>query len=116
MKVGDTVFLERCGNTARWEQGIVPHVIVKIGKKFFYLAPPGREKDERLWIKFLIDGKRQVTNYTPNWAYHETEQSYLDQIRKNQLVEKIRRSFGTWGGTKLTLEKLERINAILEEE
>lgn len=116
MKVGDTVYLERSGNNARWEQGIVPHVVVKIGKKYFYLAPSGRDKDERFWIKFHIDSKRQVTNYVANWEFHETEQSYTDRVRKFQLEEKIRTSFGRWGGAKLTIEKLERINAILEEE
>jgi hypothetical protein len=116
LKVGDTVYLERAGNNARYEQGIVPHVIMKIGKKYFYVSPPGREKSEIFWIKFYNDSKRQVTNYTANWEFHETEQSYIDQVRKNQLVEKIRSSFGHWGEIKFSLEKLERINAILEEE
>jgi hypothetical protein len=113
MNVGDKVFLKAVGNNARGRKEVLieEYQIVKIGRKYFEVS-----KENSSWtIKFHIDGKRQVTDYTPDWSLYFSKQEILDEQEVSKLTGSIKKVFDTYGKVNLTLDQLRRINEIINE-
>jgi hypothetical protein len=118
LKVGQKVYLLLSGNKARYlkdapiEKRIEEHVVKKVGRKYFETWEEGRNFST---VKFYIDSRRQVTDYTEDYALYETKEEIYEMVERNRLQAQVRKTFRDWTDTGLTLDQLKRIDAIIQE-
>lgn len=118
LKVGQSVFLLKIGNNARYlkdapvEEKIVEHLVKKVGRKYFETWDG---KHEYGTIKFHIESRRQVTEYSAGYELYETKEEILEMSERKELQSKVRKVFRDWMDTGLTLDQLKRIDAIMQE-
>ncbi|MGN4822169.1 beta barrel domain-containing protein [Bacillus cereus group sp. MYBK139-2] len=116
--VGQKVYLEPCGNQARYGvKGIREYEVKKVGRKYFFVGVIGDDRDFS-WIKFYIEDLRQVTDYSPNWTLYFSRQEILDRQEYIALMSEISSLF-RYGSSyhnradKITLEQLRKIKDVL---
>lgn len=122
IKVGEKVVLEFVGQAYerhRREEIVEDMIILKVGRKFFYVGREG-VTDEKSMIKFFLSDMRHDNGgYSPKWAIRETVQEIYDRKEHASLYEKCKSAFhsGIWNDSKkFTLDQLRRIVAIISEE
>ena len=107
--VGETLYSLNVGNLARNKQQVLtPVVVSKVGRKYFE-AGKGYAA-----IKYRIEDWIQHTEYCINSCLYENEQDWLDEKEKNNIWIKCRTVFSSYGPRGLSLDKLKRIEAIME--
>lgn len=110
MIVGQKVFVRKIGNSARHrkpEELITEEEIESIGKIYFYLKGYSRQK-------FGIEEMRDISNYSSNFIVYENKQDYLDEDEYSNLLDEIRKVFGSYGRCDLNLDQLRRICEIIK--
>lgn len=111
--VGETLFDLNVGNAARGRaQILTPVEVISVGCKYFTCAPKaGAYRPE---TRYKIDDWREENSgYSPNHALYETEQEWLDQKEAHALRNKIRKTFDVYGDSKIPLDTLRAIQALL---
>jgi hypothetical protein len=113
MQVGDKVYLKAVNNNARYDKEvrIEEYEIKKIGRKYFEVW-----EDNKEWttVKFNVENKRQVTNYSPNWKLYFSKQEILDDEEKKSIERELSDVF-RYSSSKLSLDQLRRIKTIIDE-
>lgn len=114
-KVGDQLTLVNCGNLVSGGGKPNPRdcTVVKVGRKYFFIAEEGNEEREHCWKKFHIEGRIQVKEYCINYTLYNNLQEYLDEKEKWRWQDIMRETFGTWGRRDITLEQYRKIAEIL---
>ncbi|WP_151035716.1 hypothetical protein [Bacillus wiedmannii] len=116
--VGQKVYLEPCGNQARYGvKGVQEYEVKKVGRKYFFVGLTGDNR-EYLWIKFYIEDLRQVTDYSPSWLLYFSMQEVLDKQEYITLMSEISDLFrygSSYHNRKddITLEQLRKIKDVL---
>ena len=106
MKIGQKVLVKSIGNQARYGTSIVKDKIKSIGRKYFKLE----DNNCRFIIETLYaDPGQYISNYQVYFSMKEIE----DEKRVSELNRKISNLF-TYSNSNLPLEKLEKINRIVE--
>ena len=111
-EVGQKVFLKPINNAVRDSTEVKEEIILKVGRKYFEVWDGENEWSA---TKFHLDSLRQVTDYSPDYQLYFSKQELLDEQEANDLTKSIRRTFGNYGETKLTLDQLRRIHTITQE-
>lgn len=115
LSIGDIVYSLNVGNAARHiEQKLTKCEVVKVGNKYFEISPT--DSDWKWKEKFHIDGWNQVTECSASHSLYETEQEWIDEKEKNNLITKIRAVFANYGNPKITLDAARKIVEILNSE
>lgn len=106
------MFALNVGNAARnREQVLKPVTVTKVGRKFFTVQWEG----STCTATFHLDTWREKSLYTPNVALCLTEQTWLDEKEKRELLVFARESFSSYGPTQLTLAQLRAVAAVLKQ-
>lgn len=114
MQIGDKVYLKPVNNKARnGNEKIEEYLIKKVGRKYFEVWDGIYDFSS---IKFNLETKTQVTNYSPDWELYFSKQEILDEQECNQLTKIIRNKFTGWGKVNLSLEQLRSIKKIIDGE
>lgn len=117
MKVGDMVWLQTLGNLARNGSKDYPGWIMKIGRKYLYVART-QNAPEYSWIQIDMEDFRDTSKIGgSSWQMYLSEQHFLDKQEQDKLYEKIKTAFGGYSYTRkeYPLDKLRRMAAILDE-
>ncbi len=115
IKVGSTVYLKPINNAARYgRKDILEKVVLKKGRKYFYVGNTG-ETEIRRMFKFSLEDMTEVTEYSPDWELYLSKQDIIDKEEKKKLIFNIRSVFDRWSSVDLTLDQLRRIHAIISE-
>ncbi|MGR5954198.1 beta barrel domain-containing protein [Bacillus paranthracis] len=114
--VGQKVYLEPCGNRARYNKEIREYEVKKVGRKYFFVGEEGVDT-EYLWLKFHIKDLRQATDYSPNWYLYFSKQEILDKQEYSTLMSEISELF-RYGNfyshrNQVPLEQLRKIKDVL---
>lgn len=89
--------------------------VKKVGRKYFWVGHQ-HEKAKCFWYKFCIEDHSDANQYG-SYDLYKTEQDYRDHIEAQKLYYQIARTYFLHSLNKsVTLDKLKRIKAILEEE
>lgn len=117
--LGKKCYLKIQGNSERYYKGepiekkIRECEIVKIGRKYFtVLTKTGQS------IQFEIDTLDEKTQTLSDWKFYFEKQDILDEEEYKNLEISIRMYFSNciFSKSKLSLEKLRKISAIIEEQ
>lgn len=113
-KLGDSFFLVK----EHYREPVTLTVFVKnVGRKYFWVGPkmdPAMES-ENFWTKFKIENHHCAEEFG-DYKLYKTEQEYLDRIEARKLFIEIDRTYFKYSlSDSITLDKLKRIKAILEE-
>lgn len=119
-RVGQKVFVRITGNAARGKDKdklIEEWVVSKVGKKYVYAKP---SKDSRWEVCFEKSesnmAMQQKTEYCVDYILYASKQEIEDEQEQFKLWKKISSIFGYLSvDYSISLDKLRRINAILEE-
>lgn len=108
LHVGQTVYVELCGNAARRKTGsdlIVEATVSKIGNKYFYLEELPRSKFD------ILDGIEE-TEYSVNYKVHTDKQDIYDKKESLELIHilKYQTNYGA-----LSLDQLRTIHEITKQ-
>ncbi len=115
IKVGSTVYLKPINNAARYgRKDILEKVVLKKGRKYFYVGNTG-ETETRRMFKFSLEDMREVTEYSPDWELYLSKQEIIDKEEKKKLMFDIRSVFDRWSTADLTLDQLRRVHEIISE-
>jgi hypothetical protein len=110
-KVGQTVYLKRLGNNARYRSSdelIVEGVVTSVRRKYFGVSIGYGD------IDFCIDDwSEKPTDYISDWHAYESRQAIADDERRAEIVEFLSR-YSKWRYR--SLDQLERIKSIIEED
>jgi len=102
--VGQKVFLKK---TYRHnEPNIRETTVTKVGKKYFEI--------EGSWDKFHLSGGLIKSEYTPQEKVYESMEAIKEEDERSSLVTYLSRNINSWELSKLSLEKLKNIKAIIE--
>ncbi len=113
IKVGSTVYLKPINNAARYgRKDILEKVVLKKGRKYFYVGNTG-ETETRRMFKFSLEDMREVTEYSPDWELYLSKQEIIDKEEKKKLMSDIRSVFDRWSTADLTLDQLRRVHEII---
>ncbi len=93
---------------------ILEKVVLKKGRKYFYVGNTG-ETEIRRMFKFSLEDMTEVTEYSPDWELYLSKQDIIDKEEKKKLILNIRSVFDRWSSVDLTLDQLRRIHAIISE-
>jgi len=114
-KVGQVLYSLNVGNAARGrEQKLTPVVVKSVGRKYFVCGEEGCPK----WMctTYYLDTWTELSDYSPDSCLYESEKDYEDYKEINRLFNLIKRKyFDTFGPTSLSLEQLQKIEAILQD-
>lgn len=114
IEVGQTVILVPYGNNARRNLEPREAPVVKVGRKYFYIQ--AYEWDV---VAFeLADNRQKNTGYGygADWSLYPSWEAYREKMEHNRLTSVMRERFYSLGEHGLTLDKLRRIEAILNED
>ncbi|WP_413154934.1 hypothetical protein [Bacillus subtilis] len=115
IKVGSTVYLKPINNAARYgRKDILEKVVLKKGRKYFYVGNTG-ETETRRMFKFSLEDMKEVTEYSPDWELYLSKQEIIDKEEKKKLMSDIRSVFDRWSTADLTLDQLRRVHEIISE-
>lgn len=91
--------------------------VKKVGRKYFWVGVMDPMRDHKhLWTKFHISTYLHAEEYG-SYTLYKSEQEYLDRIEAKKLFAEIDRTYFKFSlADSVTLDKLKRIKAILEEE
>ncbi|WAK79459.1 hypothetical protein [Clostridium phage Maintenon] len=109
LRIGQTVYIEPTGNSARNGKEIIETKISKIGTKYIETEHFGKR------TKFNIsDGKEKDTGYGYGYDYilYLTKKEIEDKNEREELLGDLRYD---WYRLNLTLDQLRRIKAIIDE-
>lgn len=120
IEVGERVCLVRCGiNSGRQktEDGYAHYrygVITKVGRKFFFVTPEDSSRE----YKFFKEGlKEDRGGYCQDHFLYKTFEDYKSEVDASRALSKLKKDyFDTFNDLKLTLDQIERIRAIIEED
>ena len=111
-KLGDRFFL--VGDNYSTPRASTVYV-KKVGRKYFWVGHQ-HEKAKCFWYRFCVADHSGANRYG-SYDLYKTEQDYRDHIEARKLYLEIARKYFTHSISKsVTLHKLKRIKAILEEE
>jgi len=119
MKVNQLVILKPVGDNARYiKDDIMNHLeeweIIKVGRKYVTVRLPNSNTGE---IKFDMEDHRQVVNCGGcYWELYLSVQEILDEAESERISYKLRNVFSGYGKSYLSLDKLRRIQDIIDEE
>ena len=65
-------------------------------------------------IDFRLETFAEQSDF-PGWRVYLSEQEIIDEQEMSELTEILRKTFGGWGRSALTLDQLRRISAITKE-
>lgn len=110
LTVGQTVYIEPVGDAARYGTDIIETKISKIGKKYIET-----EKFGEMYKFNISDGKQKDTGYGYGYDYilYLSRSEVENKREKGSLLSYFNRC--NWYRLNLTLDKLRRIKAIIEE-
>lgn len=110
LTVGQTVYIEPVGNAARYGTDIIETKISKIGKKYIET-----EKFGEMYKFNISDGKQKDTGYGYGYDYilYLSRSEVENKQEKGSLLSYFNRC--NWYRLNLTLDKLRRIKAIIDE-
>ncbi|WP_252500843.1 beta barrel domain-containing protein [Bacillus subtilis] len=115
IKVGSTVYLKPINNAARYgRKDILEKVVLKKGRKYFYVGNTGETETKRMF-KFSLEDMKEVTEYSPDWELYLSKQEIIDKEEKKKLMSDIRSVFDRWSTADLTLDQLRRVHEIISE-
>lgn len=100
--------LTRLDNVERWTWEVE---VITVSKKYITVNFGGVK--EKFDIEF--DYQRKVNYGESDYKLYMTRDEVLNRIKANQLHGKIKSKFSEYGDTKYTLDQLERIMAIINE-
>lgn len=86
--------------------------VKRVGRKYFWTGE--LDKGEWSWIKFELDGWREVSEYSSNHSLYESKQEVLDEQESIKLAAEIREAFGGFGRCGYSLETLRKIKELLQ--
>ena len=111
VEVGQTVYSLPIGNAARrGTQGLTPHIVTKVGRKYFYYEQYSRD------VKIsLEDFCEYAGEYTSNVKVYLSEQEWSEEKVATKLLEEVRRKIGMRCTEDLSIEQLNKILDILGE-
>lgn len=108
LEVGQTVWLEKHNNAARYDKEPIETKVTKIGRKWVCV-----DYNDRL--RFDVEsGWEDGRGYTPNFRLKISLQEILDDQDINKLNRKIRDVFYMFKSD-LSLDQLRRIDTIISE-
>lgn len=113
-EVGTTVYLKAVGNNARYDKEvrIEEYKITKVGRKFFEVNDNEKYKP----LKFHIeDLSQEMGGYIADWQLYFYRQDILDEEESEKLNRDIKTAFGSYGGSRFTLDQLRRLKEIISE-
>ncbi|MGH0831208.1 hypothetical protein ACQVTX_23320 [Bacillus pretiosus] len=116
-KVGQKVYLEACGNQARWYgREVRKWEVKKVGRKYFFVGSP-RDDREIFWLKFYIEDLRQATDLSTEWILFFSEQEVLDKNEYNTIISELSDLFRHANfyshRNKVSIEQLRKIKDVL---
>jgi len=117
MVINQTVYLKPIGDNAGYiKDDIMNHIeewkITKIGRKYFYV----NNKEDSFWeLKFDKEDNRQTSNYGCKWSLYFSIQEILDEEESDKINRELRKVFNSYGRLNLNLNKLKRIQEIINE-
>ncbi|MCY7947968.1 hypothetical protein P8891_06505 [Bacillus atrophaeus] len=115
IKVGTPVFLKPVNNAARYgRKDILEKVVLKKGRKYFYVGNTG-ETETRRMFKFSLEDMKQVTEYSADWELYLSKQEIINQEEKRKLMFDIRSFFNRCSSSDLTLDQLIKVHSIISE-
>ncbi|WP_236583363.1 MULTISPECIES: beta barrel domain-containing protein [Bacillus amyloliquefaciens group] len=115
IKVGSTVYLKPINNAARYgRKDILEKVVLKKGRKYFYVGNTGDTETRRMF-KFSLEDMTEVTEYSPDWEVYLSKQEIIDKEEKEKLKLEISSVFNRWSTADLTLDQLRRVHEIISE-
>ena len=111
VEVGQTVYSLPIGNAARrGTQELTPHIVTKVGRKYFYYEQYSRD------VKIsLEDFCEYAGEYTSSAKVYLSEQEWADDKVAYKLLEEVQRRLGMRSSKDLTITQLNTILSILEE-
>lgn len=98
----------RLDNVEEWTWEVE---VITVSKKYITVDFKGRK--EKFEIEF--DYQQKVNYGSSDYKLYMTREEVLDRIKANQLHSNIKSKFEGFGNTKYTLDQLERVMAILNE-
>lgn len=115
IKVGDILYSLNINNAARhYNQKLTPVVVVKVGRKYFFCAPVGKEDCIYLHTPYYLSDWRQKIDYSPNSKLYSSPEEWEEEKESNKVCRFILESFnyGT-NSRKLSIDKLREIKKII---
>ena len=109
--VGQTVYSLPIGNAARrGTQELTPHIVTKVGRKYFYYEQYSRD------VKISLEDFCEYTGeYTSSAKVYLSEQEWADEKVATKLLEEVRRKVAMRVTADLSIEQLNRVLGILGE-
>lgn len=99
-KVGQVVYVCKVDQITRdLVSSGKPVTVSKVGNKYFYV-------DGFYQNKFYIDTLRNVSDYTPEYCIFFDQQEIDDIIEYRRKLDEVRTYIGSYGSSKLSMEKL----------
>lgn len=112
-KIGQTLYLLESDFRRRYkekEEELEPVKVAKVGRKYFTIERYGRD------VQFDIEGWNQKTEYNSTISLYESKKERAEEKEFNEKLEKIQKTFGTWGrGKDLSLGSLRKIYNIIQD-
>ncbi|KGP81361.1 MULTISPECIES: beta barrel domain-containing protein [Paenibacillus] len=112
-KTGDTAYLTLGVNTSRYSNSkYVEGVVTKVGRKYVTVKIGYQE------YQFdVTDELRQKTEYAADYYLYESLDDLLDKTKRSELAVRLSVFFSSPSSLemKLTLEQMQRIDAIINE-
>jgi hypothetical protein len=106
--LGETLFALPIGYSARQrERTLIPVTVSKVGRKYFTC------KLEHFDVEFHLDTWRQKTDYSNDWSLYASKGEWESEKEANAIEGRLREVFKYGSGTKLSLETLRKINALV---
>ena len=115
-KVGDILYSLNVGNAARHEeQKLTKKLVVKVGRKYFYVAKPEYAERDNMWTAFWIKNWRQKTDFSETESLYGSKREWEDHRESAAICRKVIDAFeygrNNWD---LSIDQLRKIEAIME--
>ena len=117
--VGQTVYLRIIPHSNEWrrikdkdlknpENHIIEATVLKIGNKYITVSITYRQ------LKFDVsDNFREVSEYSGNYELYLLKEDIINDIKKENMIQKIRKSFDFFSGFDFSYEQIESVYNIL---
>ncbi len=108
-KVGDVVFVRHAQYGG--EPIPVSRTITKVGRLYFYVGIAGNPHWDD--SKYTLDRWNSVSEYGGGHMAYPSEKAIEEEVEATRVLDGLRTALGSYGPSKLTLQQLQAIEAII---